>query len=85
MGSIPGSGRFPGKENDNPLQYSGLENFMDRGTWQVTVHGVAESDTTEGLTHTQLFRNWEQCAKMCQKKLKMKGKKRDSIKFHEVP
>ena len=41
-GSIPGSGRSPGEGNDNPLQYSCLENPMDRGAWQVTVHGVAK-------------------------------------------
>ena len=46
-GSIPGSGRSPGERNGSPLQYSCLENPMDRGTWQVTVHGVEkESDTT---------------------------------------
>ena len=38
--SLPGLGRSPGEENDNPLQYSCLENPMDRGTWQGTVHGV---------------------------------------------
>ena len=37
--SIPGSGRFPGEGNGSPLQYSCLENTMDRGTWQATVHG----------------------------------------------
>jgi len=52
-GSIPGSERAPGEGNGNPLQYSCLENLMDRGIWWVTVHGVAkESDTTEQLTHT---------------------------------
>ena len=40
-GSIPGSGRSPGKGNSNPLQYCCLENPMDRGAWQATVHGVA--------------------------------------------
>ena len=40
-GSIPVLGRFPGEGNSNPLQYSCLENPMDRGTWQATVHGVA--------------------------------------------
>ena len=47
VGLIPGSGRSPGEGNGNPLQYSGLENPMNRGAWQATVHGVAkESDTT---------------------------------------
>ena len=42
---IPEVGRFPGGENGNPLQYSCPENCMDRETWQVTVHNIAESDT----------------------------------------
>ena len=45
-GSINGSGRCPGGGNGNPFQYSCLENPMDRGAWQATVHGVADSDTT---------------------------------------
>ena len=44
---IPGSGRSPGGGNGNPLQYSCLENSMDRGTWWATAHRVAELDTTE--------------------------------------
>ena len=40
LGSIPGSGRSPGGEHGNALQYSSLENPMDRGAWQATVHGV---------------------------------------------
>ena len=40
-GSIPGSGRFTGEGNGNPLQYSRLRNPMDRGTWWSTAHGVA--------------------------------------------
>ena len=50
LGSIPGLGRPPGEGKGYPLQYSGLENPMDRGTWQATVHGVTESDTTEPLS-----------------------------------
>ena len=51
LGLIPGSGRFPGEGNGNPLQYSCLENPMDGGTWcrrslvQATVYGVAKSQT----------------------------------------
>ena len=47
MGSTPGSGRSSEEGNDNSLQYSCLGNPMDRGAWQVTVHGVTkELDTT---------------------------------------
>ena len=42
MGSIPGLGRSLGGGNGNPLQYSYLENPMDRGAWQATVHGVTK-------------------------------------------
>ena len=45
MGSIPGSGRSPGGGHGNPLQYSCLENAMDRGAWQATVHGITKSQT----------------------------------------
>ena len=45
VGSIPGSGRSPGGGRGNPLQYSCLENPMDRGAWRVRVHGVAKSLT----------------------------------------
>ena len=41
LSSIPGSGRHPGEGNGNPLQYSCLENPIDKGAWQATVHGVA--------------------------------------------
>ena len=46
IGSIPGLGRIPGEGNGNPLQYSCLGNPMDRETWQATIHGIAELDTT---------------------------------------
>ena len=45
LGLIPGSGRSPGEGNGNPLQYSCLENPMDKGAWNATVHGVAKSRT----------------------------------------
>ena len=44
-GSIPGSGRSPGRGHGHPLQYSCLENPMDRGAWWATVHRVAKSQT----------------------------------------
>ena len=46
-GLIPGLGRSPGEGNSNPLQYSCLENSMDRGSWQATVHGVAKNQTCQ--------------------------------------
>ena len=45
LGLSPGLGRSLGKRNDNSLQYSCLENSMDRGTWWATVHGIAKSQT----------------------------------------
>ena len=45
LGSIPGSGRRPGEVNGNPLQYSCLENSMDREAWVAIVHAVAKSRT----------------------------------------
>ena len=45
LGSIPGLGRSPGEGNGNPLQYSCLENIMDGGAWQATIHGVTKSQT----------------------------------------
>ena len=45
LGLIPGSGRSLGAGHDNPLQYSCLENPMDRGIWWATVHGVTKSQT----------------------------------------
>ena len=45
LASVPGLGGYPGEGNGNPLQYSCLENPMDRGAWWITVHGVAKSQT----------------------------------------
>ena len=61
MGSIHGLGRSPGEGNGYLLQYTGLENSMDRGAWQATVHGVAKSQTRlrdfhfDGATFTSQF------------------------------
>ena len=52
VGSIPGSARSPGGGNANPLQYSCLENLMNRGAWWSTAHGVANSSTRMS-THTK--------------------------------
>ena len=45
VGSVPGSGRSTGEGNGKPLQYSCLENTMNRGAWRATVHGVTKSQT----------------------------------------
>ena len=47
VSSIPGLGRSPGGGHDNLLQYSCMENSMDRGAWWATVHGIVKSGTTE--------------------------------------
>ena len=57
VGLLTGSGRFPGEGNGNLIQYSCLENSMDRGAWWAIVHGVAKSQTqlsarTHKHTHT---------------------------------
>ena len=55
-GLIPGPGKSPGEGNGNPLQYSCLENPMDRGTWWAIVHGFSkESDMTEQLKQQNLL------------------------------
>ena len=55
---IPGSGRFPGGGHCNPLQYSCLENPMDRGVWQATAHGVAKSWTWLKWLRTHTCKTW---------------------------
>ena len=56
LSSIPVLGRSLREGNVYPLQYSCSANPMDRGTWWITVHGVAESDTTEQLTQMTLVK-----------------------------
>ena len=50
LGLIPGLRRYPGEGNSYPLHYSGLENSMNRGAWQATVHGFSELDMTDQLS-----------------------------------
>ena len=52
---IPGSGRSPGEGNGYPLQYSCLENSIDRGAWWTIVHRISKLDMTERLTHTHTY------------------------------
>ena len=61
VGSIPRLGRLPGVGNGNPFQFSCLENSMDRGGWQATVHGIAKSQTRLSTlsTHTILIQSLE--------------------------
>ena len=61
LGSIPGSGRSPGELNGYPLQYSCLENSMDRGDWWATVHGITKNRTRLSDFHPftpSLIYNW---------------------------
>ena len=58
-GLIPGSGRSPGEGNVNPLQYSSLENYMDRGVWWATVYRAAKSQTWLNKWHVHSHMNRE--------------------------
>ena len=60
MGSIPGLGRFPGGGHGNPLQYSCLENPMDRGAWWATVHRITKSWTQLSM-HIQSYHYVTRC------------------------
>ena len=57
MGSIPESRRCPGEGNDNPLQYSCLENPMDRRTWWATVHGITKESCDDLATDNNKYQN----------------------------
>ena len=92
LSSIPGLGRSPGEGNGNPLQYSCLENPMDRGAWWATVHGVALSQTglsdftftftfTLGnLERCSLFRSYKRISRGDQEKLEENGPRDYHIK-----
>ena len=67
-GSIPQLGRSPGEGKGTPLQYSCLENPMEGGAWQATVHGVAKSRTRlSDFTHSEYVRTFKHCKKKCNK------------------
>ena len=59
LDSVPGSGRSPGGEHGNPLQYSCQDNPMDRGGWWATIHGFAELDMTEQLSLFHREKEWD--------------------------
>ena len=65
-GSIPGLGRSPGGENGNPLQYSCLENSMDRRAWWAAVHGVEKSQTGQRLNSSKISFEQRNLLALCQ-------------------
>ena len=65
LGSIPVLGRPPGEGNSYPLQYSGLENSMDRGNWQAIVHGVTKSQTRLSDFHFNIYFKLKKVACLC--------------------
>ena len=58
LGSIPGLGRSPGEEKGYPLQYSGLENSMDRGVWRAIVRGITKSWTRLSNFHFYICKHF---------------------------
>ena len=79
-GSIPGWGRSPGGGHGNPLQYSCLENPMDRGAWRPTVHGVTKGQTCLSDYHTH---RKEREGKEKQESMGGKGSGRESIRTRQ--
>ena len=68
-GLIPGLGRSPGEENGTPFQYSCLENPVDRGPWQATVHGVARVGHNLATKTNQILYNFVMVFALCQHEL----------------
>ena len=64
-GLIPGLGRSTGEGHTNPLQYSCVENLVDRGAWQATVHSHKESDTIEVTEHALMHPHEGPCQGYC--------------------
>ena len=79
VGLIPGSGRSPGGGNDNPLQYSCLENPMDRGIWQATVHRVTKSRTQLKCLSTLLLFEMSQTDKVKLLNLKSQNEQQNKM------
>ena len=76
VGSTPGSGRSSGGGNGNPLQYFCLENPMDRGAWQATIHGVAKSQTRLSYTEHKHLK-FHSCCSIWQESQDSEGEKVD--------
>ena len=77
--SIPGLGRSPGVGNGNPLQYSCLENYMDRGAWQATVHGV-----TKRVGHDLATNNHHHHKRMMSQKRRQNSTEKNEKKFNKM-
>ena len=85
LGSIPRSGRSPGEGNGNPLQYSGLENSMDRGAWWATVHGVAKSRTRLSDFSLLLSQGNQRVPKHCLLSGKRSSNTKDDVSVVKTP
>ena len=83
-GLIPGWGRSPGGGHGNPLQYSCLENPMDRGAWLATVHGVTKSQTRlkQLSTHTSVYQLKGESNRQLKYTYKDKGFRQMNSPFH---
>ena len=85
LGLIPGSGRSPGEGNGNPLQYSGLENSMDGGSWWATVHGVAKSWTRLSDFSLSLSQGNKRVPKHCLLSGKRSSNTKDNVSVVKTP
>ena len=89
LGSIPGSGKSPGEGSGNPLDYSCLENSMDRGAWQATVHGVTRVRHDLATKRQQIF-NWRiialhYCVSFCHPSTRISHRYKDVPSLLKLP